>query len=95
MDKQGLLKVAKLAQIELQEAELKYLAEYVTKILKWIAKLNQVNTDGVSPTSVIFHKRYLGKLRQDKARQINTKKELLANAKTEHEYFIAPKIIEE
>ena len=91
-----MLKLAKLAQIELQEMELKYFAEDITKILEWAAKLNQVNTDDVPPTAVIFHKLYLGKLRKDKVKQINTIQDLLANAaKTEHEYFIAPKIIEE
>jgi aspartyl-tRNA(Asn)/glutamyl-tRNA(Gln) amidotransferase subunit C len=96
MDKKELLKVAELAQIELPETELKSFAEDITKILKWIEKLNQVNTDEVSPADVIFHKPYLGKLRKDEIKQINTAKDLMANtSKTEHGYFIAPKIIEE
>ena len=42
-------KVAKLARLELAEADLPVMAEQLNRILGYIDQLQQVNTDGVEP----------------------------------------------
>ena len=94
MDKKTLLGLSYLAKIELTTKELEKLAKDIAKILKWIKILNRVNTAGIIPTTGIFHKKYPRKLRKDKSKKKN-REEILSNAKTEYNYFIAPKIIED
>lgn len=42
-------KVAKLARLELSEAELPRMAEQLSSILDYVRQLDEVNTDGVEP----------------------------------------------
>jgi len=43
--------VAKLARLELDQAATERFAEQIGDILSYVDKLNQVDTDGVAPTS--------------------------------------------
>jgi aspartyl-tRNA(Asn)/glutamyl-tRNA(Gln) amidotransferase subunit C len=49
MDIADVRKVAKLARLDMSEADLSRMAEQITNILAYVDKLNELNTDGVEP----------------------------------------------
>ncbi len=86
-------KVAKLARIRTTDAETEVLSGELSKILKMIEQLNEVNTDGVEPmTSVIEMKM---PEREDKVTDGGIPEKILANA-PEHTagFFVVPKVVE-
>lgn len=93
MDKQTVLKVAKLARLKIADDKAEMLAEDFTGLLKWIEQLNEVNTDGVKPmTSVSGQKAYR---RPDVITDGNKQQEIVANAPATAEgFFIVPKVVE-
>jgi aspartyl-tRNA(Asn)/glutamyl-tRNA(Gln) amidotransferase subunit C len=51
--RKDVLHVARLARLELSEAEIERMIQDLGKILEYIAELNQVDTSGVAPTAHI------------------------------------------
>ncbi len=47
LDKQAVAKIARLARIEVSDADKEHYAKEISGILKWMEQLNEVNTDGV------------------------------------------------
>ncbi|HDD64547.1 MAG TPA: Asp-tRNA(Asn)/Glu-tRNA(Gln) amidotransferase subunit GatC [Firmicutes bacterium] len=84
--------LGKLARIELSEEEKKKLENDLEKILEYISKLNEVNTENVPPTNHVLPIKNV--FRDDKVKKSFPREELLKNApdKTE-EFFKVPKII--
>ena len=84
--------LGKLARIELSEEEKKKLENDLEKILEYISKLNEVNTENVPPTYHVLPIKNV--FREDKVKESFPREELLKNApdRTE-EFFKVPKII--
>jgi aspartyl-tRNA(Asn)/glutamyl-tRNA(Gln) amidotransferase subunit C len=86
-------KVAKLARIRTTDAEAEVLSGELSKILKMIEQLNEVNTDGVEPmTSVIEMKM---PEREDVVTDGGIPDKILANAPEQTAgFFVVPKVVE-
>ncbi len=50
LTKEQIMKIAKLAMIELTDEEMDKLGSEVSGILDWVEMLHEVDTDGVAPT---------------------------------------------
>jgi aspartyl-tRNA(Asn)/glutamyl-tRNA(Gln) amidotransferase subunit C len=93
MDKQTVLKVARLARLKIDDTKAEALAKDLGGIFKWIEQLNGVKTDGVEPmTSVTAHKAYR---RPDEVTDGNKQADIIANAPESAEgFFVVPKVVE-
>ena len=93
LDKATVTRIAKLARIRIDEAELKNLSADLSKILTWIDQLNSVDTDSVKPmTSVVAADLYK---RLDNVDDGNYQEKILANAPESSEgFFVVPKVVE-
>ncbi len=93
MDKQTVLKVAKLARLKIDDARAETLATDFSGLFKWIEQLQEVNTDGVTPmTSVSGQKAYR---RPDEINDGNIQSQIIANAPESSEgFFVVPKVVE-
>jgi len=85
--------VALLARLELSEEEKRLFATQLAKILEYVAKLDELNTDEVEP---VFHVVPLSNVfREDEVRVSLPLEKVLQNApKASHDCFNVPKIIE-
>lgn len=88
-----LKKVAKLARLELSEAELALFESQVPNILSFIEKLKEVNVDGVEPTS---HPLPLSNVfREDVPKPSLDIEKFLVHAPGAHRrFFEVPKVVE-
>ena len=93
MDKQTVLKVAKLARLKIDDARAEVLATDLGGIFKWIEQLNEVKTDGVEPmTSVVKQAAWR---RPDEITDGNRQADIVANApETVDGFFVVPKVVE-
>ena len=92
VDKETLHKVAHLARLNIKPGEEEKLQEDMSKILSWVAKLDELNTEGVAPqTHMTFEKSVL---REDVAKKEITTEEALKNApKHNSDHFEVPKVL--
>ena len=87
-------KVAKLARLEITEAEKEVFSKHLSSILTYIDKLKTLNTEGVEPTATVLEQTNV--FREDKARPSLPTEKALANApESEDGFFVVPKIINE
>jgi len=93
IDEQTVKKVARLARMKVNEADLPQLAGEMSKIVGWIEQLNEVDTKGVAPlTSVVSSALFL---RKDVVTDGNQQQQILANAPESAEgFFVVPKVVE-
>ncbi|MCH1456973.1 MULTISPECIES: Asp-tRNA(Asn)/Glu-tRNA(Gln) amidotransferase subunit GatC [Planktomarina] len=86
-------RVAKLARIKVEEADLPALAQEFTNILGFIEQLNEVDVDGVEPmTSVTPQRLYR---RDDAVTDGDQQAAVLANAPDAREgFFAVPMVVE-
>ena len=86
-------RVAKLARIKVEEADLPALANEFTNILGFIEQLNEVDVDGVEPmTSVTPQRLYR---RDDALTDGDQQSAVLANAPDAREgFFAVPMVVE-
>jgi len=91
--KEDVLKTADLARIEISEDEAQMYSTQISKILNYISKINELNTEGVKPTT---HGIVLDNvLRDDEPKRLITQEEALKNApETEDGQFKVPTVIE-
>lgn len=86
-------KVAHLARIKVEEAELPALAEDFNRILGFIEQLQEVDVDGVEPMTSVVPQRL--KRREDVVTDGNQQEAVLANAPDAREgFFAVPKVVE-
>jgi aspartyl-tRNA(Asn)/glutamyl-tRNA(Gln) amidotransferase subunit C len=85
--------LAKLANLELSEEEKEEFTQQLDKFLEYAAKINEINTNEIEPTShVVFLKNVL---REDLVKESLPQEIVLSNApKQERGYFKVPKVIE-
>ena len=86
-------KVAKLARIKVDEADLPALAEEFNAILGFIEQLNAVDVSGVEPMTSVTPQHL--KRRADQVNDGDQQMQVLANAPDAREgFFAVPKVVE-
>ena len=86
-------KVAKLARIRVEEADLPKLAEQLSDILGFMEQLNEVDVTGVEPMVSVTPMRLAR--RADVVTDGNIQGQILANAPDAREgFFAVPKVVE-
>ena len=87
------LHVANLARLEFNEDETQHFTEQLARILNYIGKLNELNTDDVLPTSHIHPLHNITK--PDVIKASLPREDVLANApEPEEGYFGVPRVID-
>jgi len=91
--KEDITKISRLARIEVSDSEKETLATQVDKIINWVEKLNEVNTDNVAPLTNV-HEMAMP-MNKDLVSDGNIADDVLANSKdAKYGYFAVPKVIE-
>ena len=90
--KDEVLYVANLARLNLDEAAIEKFAGQIGEILAYVDKLNEVNTEGVKPTSHAIS--LTNAFRQDEGQGHLDPEKALANApEKEDGNFVVPKVV--
>jgi aspartyl-tRNA(Asn)/glutamyl-tRNA(Gln) amidotransferase subunit C len=93
IDKDTVAKIAHLARLEVSEQETETLVGDMNKILDFMAKLNEVNTENVEP--LVYMTQEVNALRDDVVKQEITHEEALLNApEQDGKHFLVAKVIE-
>jgi aspartyl-tRNA(Asn)/glutamyl-tRNA(Gln) amidotransferase subunit C len=93
IDKETVEKVAHLARLELAEDEKETMIADMSKILGFMAKLNEIDTTGVEP--LVYMTNEINVTREDVVKQEITHQEALQNApKQDGSYFLVAKVID-
>ena len=92
--KQEVERVAKLARLEVSEAEQSAFAKQLSQILTHVETLKQFDTEGIQPTATVLGQ--INVFRDDEVRPCLPVEKALANApEREADAFSVPRIIEE
>ena len=93
IDKDTVKHISKLARISLNEKKLDSLSKDLTSIMKFIEKLNELNTEKTSPLTSIINASL--KSRKDKVNDGKIRDQILKNSpENNDEFFVVPKVIE-
>ena len=85
--------IAKLARLQMSDAEVEALVPELNNILGWVEQLGEVNTDGVEPLTAVIDQKL--RLRDDVVNDGDCRDAVLANAPdAQHGFFAVPKVIE-
>lgn len=82
-------RIAALANIGLEEAEIKKMATELDQIVGFVEQLQQVDTEGVEPTNQVTG--LVDVWREDEVKSNYSREELLANAPAQENGFIKVK----
>lgn len=92
IEKKDVEYVANLARLDVSEAEKQKYAGQLGSILTYVEKLNELNTDGVEPTSHVVPMR--NAFRKDEQKPSMHRDELMKNApERDQDHFAIPKVI--
>ena len=93
IDKDTVKHISKLARISLDEKKVDSLSKDLTSIMKFIEKLNKLNTDKTKPLTSIINASL--KSRNDEINDGKIRDQILKNSPEDNEeFFVVPKIIE-
>ena len=93
IDKDTVKHISKLARISLNEKKIDNLAKDLSSIMKFIEKLNKINTDKTSPLTSIIDATL--KSRSDEVKDGKIRDQVLKNSPEKNEeFFVVPKVIE-
>ena len=93
IDKDTVIHISKLARISLDEKKVDSLSKDLTSIIKFIEKLNKLNTDKVEPLTSIINASL--KSRKDEVKDGKIRDQILRNSPEKNdEFFVVPKVIE-
>ncbi len=93
IDTETARRVAKLARIKVEDAELPALAQDFNRILGFVEQLNEVDVEGVEPMTSVTPMRL--KRREDVVSDGGQQDKVLANAPDAREgFFAVPKVVE-
>lgn len=85
--------IAHLARLEFEGEKKETIKEDLERILEFIDKLKQVETDNVEP--LIYMTSEVNRLREDESKVTLSQEEVLKNApKKDSDYFRIPKVLE-
>ena len=86
-------RIATLARIHVEDADLPALAAELNGILGWIEQLNEVNVDGIEPLTGA--QQMALKMREDMVTDGGYPDKVLANApERSGDFFVVPKVVE-
>jgi len=93
IDKATVVRIAKLARIDISDDNINDLAEELGIIMAWVEQLSEVDTEGVMPMTSVAD--VILPQRTDQLGEMASRPDLLANApSSENGYFKVPKVIE-
>ena len=93
IDKDTVKHISKLARISLDEKKISSLSRDLSSIMKFIAKLSELNTDKVTPLTSIINASL--KSREDEVKDGKIRDQILKNSPEKNEeFFVVPKVIE-
>lgn len=93
LTKDNVAHIAKLARLDLPEADLAPMAEELSNILNWIEQLNEVDVDGVEPMTSVVEMAL--RWRADRVTDGGYPDDIVANAPESADgFFVVPKVIE-
>ena len=93
IDTAAVTKIARLASIEVADAEKEHFARELSGILRWIEQLSEVNTDDAPQLASVSETTL--PLRKDEITDGHKREAVLANAPaSEYGCFLVPKVIE-
>ena len=93
IDRELLNKTAHLARLEFDENSAESMMADMSKIITWVEKLNEVDTEGVEPLTTMSHE--INVLREDEVKPHLSHERALKNApKKDADYFRVPKVME-
>jgi aspartyl-tRNA(Asn)/glutamyl-tRNA(Gln) amidotransferase subunit C len=94
IDKEQVMKVAKLARLELTEAEVEEFTGQLRAILDYVAKMNELDTSNVEPLAHCLPVSNV--FREDAAKESLGAEKALANApERDGDFFKVPKILDD
>lgn len=92
-DIQTIRKLAHLARLEFNEEKEQEVLGDLNKILNWVDKLRELDTDNIEPLTHMTAE--VNVMREDAAKNTITHEEALLNApKKDSDYFRVPKVLE-
>ena len=93
IDKDTVKHISKLARISLDENKVDTLSKDLTSIMKFIEKLNNLNTDKINPLTSIINASL--KSRVDEVKDGKIREQILKNSPEKNEeFFVVPKVID-
>lgn len=93
VDEQTVRRIAHLARIKLDDADVEPMMKELNGILGWVDQLAEVNTDGVEPMTSVVAQRL--RWREDVVDDGNIQEDVLKNApEAQFGFFAVPKVIE-
>jgi len=93
IDKDTVKHISKLARISLDEKKINNLSKDLSSIMKFIEKLNELNTDKITPLTSIINTSL--KSREDEVKDEKIRDQILKNSPEKNEeFFVVPKVID-
>ena len=93
LDKDTVKHISKLARISLNDKKIDSLSKDLSSIIKFIERLNKLNTDNVKPLTSIIDASL--KSREDEVRDGKIRDQILKNSpENNDEFFVVPKVVE-
>ena len=93
IDKDTVKHIAKLARISLDEKKINSLSKDLSSIMKFIEKLDELNTDKTSPLTSIINASL--RTREDEVKDGKIRDQILKNSPDKNEeFFVVPKVVE-
>ena len=93
IDKDRVKHISKLARISLDDKKIEGLAKDLSSIMKFIEKLNELNTDMTKPLTSIINASL--RSRDDEVKDGKIRDQILKNSPDKNkEFFVVPKVIE-
>ena len=92
IDKDTVKHISKLARISLDEKKINSLSKDLSSIMKFIEKLNELNTDKTNPLTSIINASL--KSRDDEVKDGKIREQILKNSPEKNkEFFVVPKVV--
>jgi len=93
IDKDTVKHISKLARISLDKKKITSLSKDLSSIMKFIEKLDELNTDKVAPLTSIINASL--RSREDEVKDGKIRDQILKNSpENNEEFFVVPKVIE-
>ena len=93
IDKDTVKHISKLAKISLDEKKVDNLSKDLSSIMKFIEKLNELNTDKTTPLTSIINASL--KSREDEVKDEKIRDQILKNSPEKNEeFFVVPNVLE-
>jgi len=92
INKEKVKKLAKLARLNFDNKDIESMVSDLEKMLKFVEKLNEVNTEDISPLTHIHQD--INIYREDKTHTLDIKAQILENAPNHNsDYIKVPKVL--